>query len=125
MTATIDNWTWEQLAPKAPTPAPAPNPPARPSVPDALAALTYGTDDVAMIAHRLLAGGWTGHKAETDSCPVARYLHDLTGRNVDVVGDYVDVWAESGDLDDDVPLPLPVRMFVRMFDAGCFPDLIK
>lgn len=125
MTTVTDHWTWEKLTPKAPPPTPAPRPRVKPSALDALAALVHGTDDVATIANRLLAGGWTGHKAEPEGCPIARYLHDLTGWDVAVDPDSITVWSDDDNLGCEVATPARVAQFVRMFDAGCFPGLIS
>lgn len=84
---------------------------------DYLAALGNTPGDVAYTLRQL---GITGHKVEADRCPIASYLRDYAGIEWPAVG--------PGTFTDGSGfvrgLPLAVSQFVRMFDAGVYPDLI-
>lgn len=65
-----------------------------------------------------------GIKGNTSStvCPVARYLQLLTGKTMSVGPRDCNYTDSNGAAD--VDLPAPVRLFIRKFDEGKFPDLV-
>lgn len=84
---------------------------------DYLAALGNTPGDVAYTLRQL---GITGRKVWSDRCPVANYLRDYAGIERPAVGPttFTDVAGSVR------YLPSAVGQFVRMFDAGVYPDLI-
>lgn len=83
----------------------------------------------AEVAARLADDGIRGVPGSTDSCAIAVYLHAVLGaddrvRDIHVSNGWVTVsrrWG-PGVL---ASQPNPVRAFIRMFDAGLFPELVR
>ncbi|MCU7724572.1 hypothetical protein ODJ79_12665 [Actinoplanes sp. KI2] len=86
-----------------------------------LAALGETTD---AIADRLAALGITGHRTESDRCPIARYLFRLDPSlyAVNVLGDVIEVCTGTG-AEITVPTPNRISAFVACFDIGRYPRL--
>lgn len=87
-------------------------------------------DDSREVGVKLTDLGCTGYRGEGSECPVFKYLTDTKG--IDgierVVGD--EVWVHDEPIESlqqlpDVRVPLPdsVRLFVREFDNGDWPEL--
>jgi hypothetical protein len=64
----------------------------------------------------------TGRVGGSTSCPVAAYVTQETGVRVHVLGK---AWRTMGCLDVNQPCPPSVKLFVQMFDNGCYPDLVR
>lgn len=77
-------------------------------------------DTVGDVAYTLRQLGVTGRKAKADRCPVANYLRDYAGVERPAVGPGTFIDA-AGFVRG---MPLAVSQFIRMFDAGGYPDLI-
>lgn len=81
------------------------------------------------VGRNLLIEGCKGLPGTATKCPVATFLQRKSGRLVDDLKSVppVFMWAVDGERADDgfysVPLPEPVRDFIRSFDAGNYPEL--
>jgi len=81
------------------------------------------------VAQRLILEGVRGVPNHTDDCAVAAYLHAVLGpdeqvESVMVTGRFVVVYRRRRRAIL-VPLPEPVRAFIRGFDKGHYPTLIR
>lgn len=66
----------------------------------------------------------TGERYESQSCPLARYLHLRTGDASLIVGSVLVLSGhDDGGTARDVPLPHSAQKFRRMFDGGGYLDL--
>lgn len=79
------------------------------------------------VADKLRALGIKGELEHSNACPVANYLgRDTTLTGVEVLETVAEVWVGHPDLavKFEVPVPPPVEMFIRRFDAGVYLDLV-
>ena len=92
----------------------------------ALAVLGSTPDEV---AKTLQDGGYRGQRHLCSVCPVAEYLRDVTGREVEVKRDTSALCtgvAPSGDMRwIEIDNPLPIAEFVEAFDNGMWDELVR
>jgi len=70
-----------------------------------------------LVADHLRQAGIKGKRQSAHQCPVARFLSEKTGQEVSVCA------FDLGNTNYFYATPPAVAEFIRLFDAGNFPDL--
>lgn len=83
------------------------------------------------VANRLRREGVTGTPKSANSCAIARYVSAVLTSDLEILAvrvgwDHlvVTVIGHRHNRKVTVPLPQPVKQFVRLFDRGDYPELI-